>query len=596
MCGIVAIFNYLDSSKVDKSELLRISDSMKSRGPDDSGVWIEDGIGLAHRRLSIIDVSKSGHQPMTLLDNSLRIVFNGEIYNYKEIRKNLEKKGFVFFTNSDTEVLLNLYKYKGRKMVDDIRGMYAFAIWDKNLRGLFLARDPYGIKPLYYSDNGKVIRIASQVKSLLAANTIDKKYNPAGLVGFYLLGSIPEPFTMYEHIKPLRAGSVLWIDHRGVYEESFFSISKLLARPYVNTHDDTESNTKELTEILSESISAHLISDVPVGVFLSGGLDSATLTAHASSCIDKIETITLGFKELQGSVNDETLLAESLAKYYKTEHNTIWIGRDDFRDEESKIFSAMDQPSIDGINTYFVSKAASELGLKVALSGIGGDEIFAGYPSFKQIPSIVNKLKIFKKSQFIGEAFRYISNPIFKKFSSTKYAGMLEYGHSYGGAYLLRRGLYMPWELYEVLDPEIVNEGLKRLGLISRFEGCMNNIDNERLKITALESTWYMKNQLLRDSDWAGMAHSLEIRTPLVDIKLLEKLIPLMHSSHPPGKINMANTGEKKIPNHILNRKKTGFTVPVNKWISENKGNKGNNLKGWAEYILTEKFGIDAKG
>jgi asparagine synthase (glutamine-hydrolysing) len=593
MCGIAVIYSYKSpSEKVCNSELIKIRDHMSNRGPDDAGLWVNKNIGMAHRRLSIVDISNHGHQPMETSDGKLRIVFNGEIYNYKKIRKDLEKKGYQFRTESDTEVLLHLYKEKGQGLLSDLRGMYAFAIWDDEKQGLFIARDPLGIKPLYYSDNGKSIRVASQVKALISGGGIDKKRDSAGLVGFYLWGNIPEPYTIYEKIKALPAGTSLWVNQNGAHKRKFFSIADMFSQQLDITNQlSHEEMMYELSSALSDSVNHHLIADVPVGVFLSAGLDSSTLTAHASKLSGRrLNTVTLGFSEYRGTVNDEVPLAESISRYYGTHHKTVWVKESNFREEADNLFDVMDQPSIDGINTYFVSKAAAESGLKVALSGVGGDEIFAGYPSFQQIPKMVNNLGFMEQIPIIGKGFRYVSAPIVKHFTSTKYAGLLEYGHNYSGAYLLRRGLYMPWELPEVLDPEIIKEGWQKLQPLIHLEKMIRPINNERLKISAMEMSLYMRNQLLRDADWAGMAHSLEIRTPLVDVELLKKLTPLLMLDHPPSKKNMATTFEKQLPESVINRVKTGFSVPVNEWMTGGQRKySGRGLRGWSKLVMDKE-------
>ena len=227
----------------------------------------------------------------------------------------------------------------------------------------------------------------------------------------------------------------------------------------------------------------------------------------------------------------------------------------------------MDSPSIDGTNTFFVSLAAKRANLKVALSGLGGDELFASYPSFTEIPRSVRFLKNFSRWRAIGRELRIVSAPIVKRFTSPKYASMLEYGGTYGGAYLLRRGMFMPWELPELLDPEIVRAGWAELQTLLRLDETLDGIKNPRLKVSALEMSWYMRNQLLRDSDWAGMAHSVEIRVPFVDVDLLRTIAPLLASKHPPTKRDMAQSAVSQFPSSILDRRKTGFQVPVRDWL-----------------------------
>jgi asparagine synthase (glutamine-hydrolysing) len=399
MCGLVAILSYGDGrDPVDRSELTAIRDSMVPRGPDGHGLWIsaDARIGLAHRRLSLLDLSTAGAQPMANSDNSLRVVFNGEIYNYLDLRRELEADGYTFHSGSDTEVLLHLYDSKGEHMVDDLRGMYAFVIWDDRRKLLFAARDPFGIKPLYLSDDGHSLRIASQVKALVAGRGIDTSREAAGQVGFLLLGYVPEPFTLYKNIQAFPAGACMTMDATGKRSvRHFCNIKDEMARFDEKTQSSqVEDMRLAFRACLTNSVRRHLIADVPVASFLSGGLDSATITALASQeSLRKLHTVTLGFEEYRDTANDETACARGIADFYQTEHHTQWFSRAEFELELPRILGAMDQPSIDGINTYFVSKAARTLGVKTALSGLGGDELFGTYPSFRDVPRIVQLLR-----------------------------------------------------------------------------------------------------------------------------------------------------------------------------------------------------------
>jgi len=602
MCGIATIFAYnSDAPPVDREELLRIRDRMTARGPDGCGAWYSaDGrVGLGHRRLAVIDLSETGAQPMANADGSLSITFNGEIYNYRELRDDLEKKGYRFRSSSDTEVLLHLYADKGREMVHDLQGMYAFTIWDERNKGLFLARDPFGIKPLYYSDDGRTFRAASQVKAILAGGRVDTTPEPAGHVGFFLWGYVPEPYTLYKGIRSLPAGSSLWVSQNFLHHSSFTihefcSISDELRTVGQNPCSLQGGERRErLREALLDSVCHHLIADVPVGVFLSSGLDSTTLAAlTVESGVNELNTVTLGFREFQGTDNDEVPLAEQVARHYAALHRTIWVKRDDFQGELDNLLDAMDQPTTDGVNSYFVSKAAVQAGLKVAISGLGGDELFGGYPSFTQIPRMVGTLGPLAAVPGLGRAFRFVSAPLLKRLTSPKYAGLLEYGGSYGGAYLLRRGMFMPWELPELLDGEMVREGLRELQTLLRLNRTVEGIGKEHLRVSAMEMEWYMRNQLLRDTDWASMAHSLEVRVPLVDLELLRAVAPLCSNAHSPDKRDMAMTPTKPLPCAVLDREKTGFTVPVRQWILEGEHAEGErNLRGWAKRVYEKTAG-----
>ena len=591
MCGIAAIFAYHpDAPPVDRVQLSKIHDALAPRGPDGEGKWIADDnrVAFAHRRLSIIDLSETGAQPMASADGALQIVFNGEIYNYRALRDQLIADGAVFVSNSDTEVLLHLYARKGPAMLGDLRGMFGFAIWDERRKGMFLARDPYGIKPLYFADDGRTIRVASQVKALLAGGNIDTAPAPAGHTGFFLLGYVPEPYTLYRGIDSLPAGGSLWIDSSGRGEpRRWFNLTQELTEAAAAPFDQ-----ERLDEALRDSVRHHLIADVPVGLFLSSGLDSATLVALASEIQGaSLRTVTLGFDEYLGSPDDEVPLAEEIARAYGTQHSTHRINAGDFRGNAESLFTAMDQPSIDGVNTYFVSKATHEAGLKVAISGLGGDELFGGYDNFRQIPKLVRGLSAFRLLPGLGRLLRWASAPVVSQMISPKYAGLIEYGTHYGDAWLLRRALYMPWELPDIMDPDLAREGLKELDVRTRLRATANPIDSPRAKLTALESAWYMQNQLLRDSDWAGMAHSLEIRVPLVDITLLRAIAPMINGSQPPGKANMAASPAQPLPQAVLNRPKTGFSVPVRDWLNapdsaaQATSTQDRGLRGWAGMV-----------
>jgi asparagine synthase (glutamine-hydrolysing) len=593
MCGIAAIFAYGEAaSPVDRDELLRMRERMFARGPDGGGDWIsEDGrVGLANRRLSIIDLSPAGDQPMFNSDRSLAIVFNGEIYNYAELRSGLSVNGYKFRSTSDTEVLLALYATRGEAMLNELRGMYAFAIWDRAKGGVFIARDPFGIKPLYYSDNGHSLRLASEIKALRAGGKIDSAPDPAGHVGFFLWGHVPEPYTFFRAIRSLPAGSSMWIDRNGARAaKNFCNISALLreteeAEIRNSKFESRRSNNEEpitdngepaqrLRFALSESVRYHLVADVPVGVFLSSGLDSTAITALAAQQGGNLRTVTLGFEEYKGTGSDETPLAEQFAKQFGATHRTISVSRGDFAAEREHLFDAMDSPSIDGVNTFFVSLAAKRAGLKVALSGTGGDELFASYPSFRDIPRTVRFFGAFQQWRSFGTGVRMVAAPILKRVTSPKYAGLLEYGGSYSGAYLLRRGLFMPWELPDLLDPEMVRTGWEGLQPLLQLDETIDGIKNPRLRVSALEMNWYMRNQLLRDADWAGMAHSVEIRVPFVDVDLLRAIAPLLAGDHPPTKQDMARAVTPTLPVAILHRHKTGFQVPVREWMLGASGN-----------------------
>lgn len=590
MCAISGIFGYRnDSPPVSAPELRKVRDSMLARGPDGSGEWISANrrVGLANRRLAIIDMTDAGAMPMRSDDGRVVITFNGEIYNHRELRAGLEAKGVRFRSRSDTEVLLELYRERGTGMLEMLRGMFAFAIWDESLQALFVARDHFGIKPLYYADDGRTLRFASQVKALLAGDGIDSRTSGAGLAGFYLWGSVPDPFTLYRGIRAVGAGTMMWVERgRGASTRRYFSVSHELGRADHAPPVNRDEMRARLATALASSVRSHLVSDVPVGLFLSSGIDSSTIAAVAQeSAIEPLRSITLGFREYAGTENDEVPLAELVARRFGTKHRSCLIEATELAEEGDRLRSAMDQPSIDGVNTYFVSRQAARAGLKVALSGTGGDELFGGYPSFRQIPRAARRLGHIPMSRSLGKLFRLATTPWLGHFTSPKYAGLLEYGGSYGGLYLLRRGLFMPWELPRVMDPDLAREGWRELQPVARLDRKVERIESEHAKVAAMELRMYLRNQLLRDADWAGMASSVEIRVPLVDIDLFRTVVPWLGLSDPPTKLDLAAAGPTLLPREVTERRKTGFSIPVESWTGASRG-----LRGWARSLIS---GID---
>lgn len=591
MCGIAGLYAYgAHAPPIARQSLLEMRDQMLARGPDGAGSWVaeDERIGLAHRRLAIIDLSDAAAQPMASEGRASVLTFNGEIYNYRELRRGLEQSGICFRTQSDTEVILSLYEREGIAMLPRLRGMFAFAIWDARRRGLLLARDPLGIKPLYYSDDGGTIALASQVAAL-GAGGIDASPDPAGCVSFFLLGYVLEPFTIRRRIRALPAGHSLWIDESGVGEpQPFFSLNSVLRDAERASRGATAGAVGDIGDAIAESVQAHLVADVPVAVFLSAGLDSTSIASLAAQRGGGLRTVTLGFSEYEGSAQDEVPLAEEVARRLGSEHTTVRVERADFLAAREQVFAAMDQPTTDGVNSYFVSRAAAQCNVKVALSGVGGDEMFGGYPGFRQIPQLVRWLRPFGALPWLGRGLRAVSSRVIARNTSPKYAGLLEYGTKLEHAYLLRRSLFMPWELPQLLDPDLVREGWAALQPLLRFEESVRGLERDRTRLTALEIDFYMRNQLLRDADWAGMAHSLEIRTPLVDAELLRRLAPLLGSAQPPTKIDMARSTPLARMGDLLARPKTGFTVPIRNWLMDSDAEASNErgLRGWARLVF----------
>lgn len=542
---------------------------MSSRGPDAEGLWQGDGVVLGHRRLAILDLDPRSNQPMVRRDGRYTIVFNGEIYNFRELRRELESEGEAFHTTSDTEVILALFARYGERMLPRLRGMFAFAIWDTRNRELFMARDPYGIKPLYYTETKDGVLFASQVKALLASGLTSTEIEPAGLAGFYLWGNVPEPWTLFKGVYALPSGSwmrvrsgaaekpVIWHDIRKEWQES-------------NNHSLPAAEVHEqVRQAVTASVQAHLVSDVPVSVLLSGGIDSGTIAGLTSQLGSKVEGITIAFGEFSALPEDEVPDASSIASHYGLVHTVRRVDRSEFEEELPRFFDAMDQPTIDGMNTWLASKAVAERGYKVVLSGTGGDELFYGYALAHEVPRRA------RLGRFIT-AFPGVRPMLKSAFSLAggrwhpKLKGVPEFMGSIEGEYFLRRALFLPEELSMLMDPEEAREGVARLSGWPPAVANTNAVNPEGA-VSVLDSTLYLRNQLLRDSDWASMAHSLELRTPLVDAALLGALKSIhTHFALGSGKRMLAQSPVEPLPESIINRPKTGFSVPMTQWLSSN--------------------------
>ncbi|MBF0424521.1 MAG: asparagine synthase (glutamine-hydrolyzing) [Magnetococcales bacterium] len=576
MCGIVALYSYgPQGPPPSMRELLAIRDYMAARGPDAAGAWSGSGgnLLLGHRRLAIIDLDERSNQPLLSADGRYAVTFNGEIYNHQALRRELEGEGCRFRTTSDTEVLLHLYARRGTAMVTALRGMFAFALWDAVEQTLFLARDPLGIKPLYYADDGRTLRVASQVRSLLAGHGVNPVRDPAGAVGFLMFGSVPEPFTLYRHIRSLAAGHWLLVQPNKVgTPQKYFSLAGLWHDAVAASHSLSGADSAALVaEAVRDSVTHHLVADVPVGCFLSAGVDSGALLGVAATSGAVMQSITLRFEEFRDLPEDESTLAAESARVFGSPHVIRTVRREEFLTDVSTILAAMDQPSIDGINTWFVSKAARELGLKVAISGLGGDELFGGYSSFSDLPKWVQSFAPLARIPGFGAILQHVLTPMLPSGLSPKIAGLVLHGGTWPGAYLLRRGLFMPWELPELLGADVAREGLDRLQPLDTIGAALDPEPASAYgRVAALEGALYMRNQLLRDTDWASMAHSLEVRVPLVDIELIRRLAPLLLKGlGPSGKSLLAAASRPPVPVAVVGKSKTGFMVPFAAWMQE---------------------------
>jgi asparagine synthase (glutamine-hydrolysing) len=550
----------------------RMCTQMRMRGPDARGFRddAEAGISLGHQRLSIMDPEARANQPMRSRDGRYAIAYNGEIYNFRELRQEAERAGVRFQTGSDTEVLLELFAREGEALLPRLRGMYALAIWDTLTGSIFLARDPYGIKPLYLARAGRGWLFASQVKALLASGLVAATPDAAGQAGFWLLGSVPEPRTWFRDISLLPAGHCVWITAAGLQASRCYRDIGEAWRHASGADVDDEEVRARAREALLDSVRAHLVSDVPVGVFLSGGIDSGSMAAlmRQAGAVD-LKGVTVAFREFAGSHDDEVPVAARLALRYGIDHHVREVGRGEFEADLPRILASMDQPSVDGINSWYASKAVAELGMKVVVSGVGGDELFQGYSSFHELPTLVRRWRSLARIPGFAPLARKAMTLQARRTGNPRWRLLPELAGSLHGAWLLRRGVASPHELPELMGRDLAAEVLEEFdgaGMVRSMTGPVPADD--RLALSQIESMTYLRNQLLRDSDWASMAHSVELRTPLVDATLLADLQPVLMALHRfPGKRLLAEAPRLPLEEAVIVRRKTGFGTPVTAWL-----------------------------
>jgi asparagine synthase (glutamine-hydrolysing) len=569
MCGIAGVYpNGKEPPERVQRAVEAMCERMITRGPDAHGT-LRLGPGapvLGHRRLSIIDLDQRSNQPMTSVDGRYAIVYNGEIYNYRELRRGLVDAGEALATQGDTEVLLASYRRHGHEMLAQLRGMFAFAIWDAAERKLLLARDPHGIKPLYYAASSAGFAFASQVKALLASGLVSADLAPAGLAGFYLWGSVPEPWSIQRGVLALPAGHWLEVrDGAAGSPRAWHDIRRHFRAPAEPVQPETLA--EQVRQAVTESVRAHRVADVPVSVFLSGGVDSGAIAGVMAGEGAAVEGITIGCREFEGLRQDEVPGARAIARHYGIAHHVRWVEQAEFEADLPHIFDAMDQPSIDGINTWFASKAAAERGYTVVLSGVGGDELLQGYSSFERV---VRAARFSRRvcgppgvRPLLGALGRLAAGPLKQPKLAVLGRGLT----SLEGLYQLERGLFFPAELPALMGAAAAREGLDALGDF-RVSGAGRARDDVSA-VALLETTHYLKNQLLRDSDWASMAHSVELRTPLVDARLLARLGPqLARFGKGRGKRWLARCPEPALDAAIVARQKSGFGLPMAAWLS----------------------------
>ncbi len=566
--------------------------AMRYRGPDEGGFLAGDarapGLALGMRRLSIIDLA-GGHQPVWNETKDVAVIFNGELYNYRDLRERLSLCGHRFATKSDTEILVHAWEEWGEDALAELRGMFAFALLDLRERYatapiLFLARDPLGIKPLYYTQTPEGFAFASEVRSLLASGVVPRRLSQDALTAYLLFGSISEPVTLLEGVFSLPPGHRMLLHvperRRTPRARPWWDAAVSPAARDPRKPRDLASAAKKLRPLLEDAVNAHLIADVPVGLFLSSGLDSGAIAALAAKARGGIESFTLTFP---GTAFDEAELARLAAKRLKTKHSEVPLSGESLVARLDEALGALDQPTMDGINTYFVSWAAKEVGLKVALSGLGGDELFAGYQTFADTPRLS---RLIRCAWFVPAPVRRMTAPLVASLAARqgspdtgrKAAAAWAYPDTLPHAYFFARTLFPPGQLERIIEPRFRPSTVNADGvtLEPTWLGWLEHTADEARKlepiagISWLEMRTYMASTLLRDTDTVSMARSLEVRVPLLDTPLVEFVGSLPdRARHQPGvqKALLVQALGDLLPQEILAQRKRTFTLPWEEWL-----------------------------
>ncbi len=573
MCGIAGLVH--PDPSLAQSAIQKMVQCQNHRGPDDRGnalLPFGDGhLALGHNRLSIIDLSAAGHQPMVHPHTADQLIFNGEIYNFADLRKQLEAQGEQFKGHSDTEVLLHGLSRFGPDFVPRLAGMYAFAFYNAREQSLLLARDPAGMKPLYVarlegSSSGALI-FASEVRAILATGLVPAQLDLRAVAGCLAYGAVQQPLTIVKNIRAFPPGSSQLLQPHGNGAASAPKKFWTFPRPKFVTESDAVEKTKTL---LDQSVRDHLVADVPVGVFLSSGLDSTIMAGLAARHSPQMRTFTVGFDD-QPDLSEQALASQT-AQLFGLRHENINITNADAEAAARQWLDAIDQPSMDGLNTFIISQAVRRAGITVAISGQGGDELFGGYPSFRDVPRFA---RLLKNSSWLPAVARASLGKLAKLGKSAavkdKITGLLTSNGSLLQLYLQRRRM--------LSDPSMAALGLHARGLEldvgfmppDAIQDAPLDAADPVWTVSALESTFYQGNTLLRDSDNNGMAHSLEIRMPLLDQRVLD----FVHTI--PGSVRVPNGQNNK---HLLRRafsdflrpvladqKKRGFHLPFKRWM-----------------------------
>jgi asparagine synthase (glutamine-hydrolysing) len=563
MCGIAGL---LGRPPGDFTE--RVAPRLAHRGPDDAGRWQDDDACLVHRRLAILDLSPLGHQPMASGCGRWQLVFNGEIYNHAALRHQLEAEGQRFVGTGDTEVLLAWLIRRGSAGLRDLRGMFAFCLFDTQERSALLARDPHGIKPLYLCTGpGGDLAFSSELRALLAAAPVPPQLDRDALREYLATGSVAEPATLVSGMRRLPCGHMATWRQGSLTIRPWGPLPEDLAPPQSDPMAPAEA-VALTRRALQDSVAAHMVSDVPVGLFLSAGLDSASLLALAPR---GLHTFTIGFAEAGASSFDESEPAARIAAHFGAHHTPLRLSADQARQWLPSFLASMDQPSIDGYNTWCVSRLAREQGLKVALSGLGGDELFGGYPSFRMVP------KLRRWRQRAGQAGPWLARslrrtPPGRRARWQRIAALLEQPASLGRAYGCFRGLFSPREANRLMEHWGLAPSANAAAAASDAGPGPYPEDTDLEGpdgVAWLEGTRYLRNQLLPDSDVMAMAAGLELRLPLVDAQLQRQLAPI------PADLRLASGKQllahsvPELPAWFLNRPKQGFRFPFQLWLDD---------------------------
>jgi asparagine synthase (glutamine-hydrolysing) len=564
MCGIAGFFRSGgDTSPADRYAVERMAAAQTHRGPDDGGLFQDGRVVLGHRRLAIIDLSPTGHQPMSNEDGTVWVTYNGEIYNYAELAAELH--GHRFLSRCDTEVLLHGYEQWGIEgLLRKLRGMFAFAIYDaRETQPLcLLARDRLGIKPLYYVARPDSLAFASEVKALVVSGMAPNQKNAEAITGLLLFGSVPAPATGIQGVKCLLPGHYLVTGGSGVTTRKYWE-------PDPDTQTGSEGAACGLREALADAVNRHLVSDVPVGVFLSGGVDSAALVALASRAKSALSTLTVVFDEREFCEGAE---ARQIAQKFGTDHREVRVTSQDFIDELPNVLRVMDQPTNDGVNTYFVSRAARQAGLTVVLSGLGGDEVFGGYNHYRWLARHGDSIRWFSVlPRFLrqGVLSTAVGYGRIRGRENWMRLASLEDGVSDAGLYLAFRGFFAPEQVRALLDVHsneirlAADEYLDALG-----QGSANGVATGAA-FRRLEMQRYLHDQLLRDTDVFSMAHSIEVRVPFLDQKVVEcaARLPQPELNGHGNKPLLTEAVDEPAVFEAALRSKRGFAFPFGKWM-----------------------------